>query len=93
MNKNIKKILDRVKDIPGIKVGFVLCNSNTMSVDSLVLEYDSAKEFLKGAEGRYPPGWGPDEIMPVLWIDDEEDVKSHDEREEWWSKFYKKNQT
>jgi len=75
MDKKIKEVIERIKDIPGLKIGWVFCNPVIMTVDSQVLEYESAKELMErhGEDLPLRFGYAPDEMMPVFWVDEEEE--------------------
>lgn len=69
--EKIKEVIEKIKNIPGLKIGWVICNPNIMTIDSEIHEYETAEKLLKTHTATV--GWAPDRLMPVFWISDEED--------------------
>ena len=80
MDDKTREAIEKIKDIPGLKIGWVLCSPMSMTVDSEVLEYECAKRLWSDKTPRHPD-WLPDRMVPVFWIseDDEPDEYSPSE--------------
>ena len=72
MEEELRAVIEKIKDIPGLKIGWIFCDPNIMYIDSEVLEYEAAKELNKKTRRRFKD-WAPEKMMPVFWISDEED--------------------
>jgi len=73
MDDKLRRVIEKMKEMgePGLKVGWVICNPNIMTVDSEIHEYEDAKRLIKNHTAEI--GWMADRLMPVFWVGEEDD--------------------
>lgn len=86
MDEKLRQVIEQIKDVPGLKIGWVFCEPYILTVDSEVHDYESAlrldkyhRENFKQKPERYRSDYEPPMLMPVFWIDEDGEVEEDDE--------------